>query len=191
MLCVGCFCRRTGKRCVYIQKLVPFLLPAPPQWRHAIMPSLHAHAVPFEGRADEVIQGGRGVSACDWMNTAANEQWLSILNEHCLYQPLQYPRCHCRHPMLPVSTFTPCRSLLGSGGGTTASLVLMMGTMFIRRSSCSVLFRFCLFWSSWKSRFVTRTWQQNDQSIEWIKQIKRCRSALYRHIFSILKGFFS
>lgn len=60
-------------------------------------------------------------------------------------------------PMLSVPTFTPCRSLLGSGGGTTASFVLMMGTMFMRSSSCSVLFRFCLFWSSWKSRFVTRT----------------------------------
>lgn len=78
------------------------------------------------------------------------------------------PRCH-RHnhtshphptPTRSVPTFTPCRSLLGSGGGTTASLVLMMGTMFMRSSSCSVLFRFCLLSSSWKSRFVTRIWAQ-------------------------------
>lgn len=32
-------------------------------------------------------------------------------------------------------TLTPCRSLLGTGGATTASLVLIMGTMFIRNSS--------------------------------------------------------
>lgn len=63
-------------------------------------------------------------------------------------------------PTQSVPTFTPCRSLLGSGGGTTASLVLMMGTMFMRSSSCSVLFRFCLLSSSWKSRFVTRIWAQ-------------------------------
>lgn len=62
------------------------------------------------------------------------------------------------HSLCSVPTFTPCRSLLGSGGGTTASLVLMMGTMFIRSSSCRVLFKFRLFWSSWKSRFVTRIW---------------------------------
>lgn len=62
-------------------------------------------------------------------------------------------------PLSSIPTFTPCRSLLGSGGGTTASLVLIMGTMFIRRSSCSVLFRFRLFWSSWKSRFVTKIWK--------------------------------
>lgn len=34
-----------------------------------------------------------------------------------------------------LPTFTPWRSLLGSAGGTTASFVLTMGTMFIRRSS--------------------------------------------------------
>lgn len=63
-------------------------------------------------------------------------------------------------PLSSIPTFTPCRSLFGSGGGTTASLVLIMGTMFIRRSSCNVLFRFRLFWSSWKSKFVTKIWTE-------------------------------
>lgn len=59
----------------------------------------------------------------------------------------------------PILTFTPCRSLLGTGGATTASLVLMIGTIFIRSSSCRVLFRLRRFCSSWKSRLVTRTWK--------------------------------
>lgn len=56
-------------------------------------------------------------------------------------------------------TFTPCRSLLGSAGGTTASFVLTIGTMFIRRSSCSVPLRFRRFCSSWKSKLVTKIYK--------------------------------
>lgn len=62
--------------------------------------------------------------------------------------------CSTLWSILP--TFTPWRSLLGSAGGTTASFVLTMGTMFIRRSSWSVPLRFRRFCSSWKSKLVTK-----------------------------------
>lgn len=58
--------------------------------------------------------------------------------------------------MNTLPTFTPWRSLLGSAGGTTASFVLTMGTMFIRRSSWRVPLRFRRFCSSWKSKLVTK-----------------------------------
>lgn len=59
---------------------------------------------------------------------------------------------HCN----TLPTFTPCRSLFGSGGGTTASLVLIIGTIFILKSSCNVPFKLRRFCSSWKSRLVTK-----------------------------------
>lgn len=73
---------------------------------------------------------------------------------HAAQRVLVSPACSTLSTTLP--TFTPWRSLLGSAGGTTASLVLTMGTMFIRSSSCSVPLRFRRFCSSWKSKLVTK-----------------------------------
>jgi hypothetical protein len=78
---------------------------------------------------------------------------LSVL-VHAAQHALVLPAWSTLSNTLP--TFTPWRSLLGSAGGTTASFVLTMGTMFIRRSSWSVPLRFRRFCSSWKSKLVTK-----------------------------------